>query len=47
MEKLRRIQEILEVLKDDQRYLDQTVLEIKERATGSLNWNGVTFKESP
>ncbi len=46
MEKTLRIKEILEVLRDDQRYFDQTVLEIKERATDSLNLNGVTFKES-
>jgi hypothetical protein len=37
MKEPERIQEILEVLRDDQRYLDQTVLEIKARAAGSLN----------
>ncbi len=44
MEKSERIQEILEVLRDDQRYFDQTVLEIKERAAGSLNLEQGHFK---
>jgi len=42
MGKSRRIQEILEILRDDQRCLDQSVSEIKLRATGLWKRNTTT-----
>jgi hypothetical protein len=45
MEKLQRIQEILEILRDDQRCFDRTIVEIKARATGFLKQNDVTSRE--
>lgn len=44
MEKSQTIQEVLDILRDDQRYFDKTVLKIKAQATEILKRNGATSK---
>ena len=45
MGKSQTIQEVLEILRDDQRCFDKTVVQIKARATGFLKRNDATAKE--
>ena len=45
MEKSQKIQEVLEILRDDQRCFDKTVVEIKARAKGFLKRNDARSKE--